>query len=379
VTSGDQAAELIERFLDGRPDRTRRAYRADIEEFARFLESTPTEAIARLIRVGSRAAGGLAMDFAVDVRRRGLAQSTVNRRLATLRALLGAAADAGAIDWALDTPTHAEVDQALFDRAASGVPYMLPRHPSEIHRLDVQHYALQAAVGKPYLAPIERAGRALDVGTGSGQWAFDLCTAFPDALVVGLDLVPGKQERPQGYRWVRANLLAGLPFRDASFDFVYQRFLASGVPVAAWPAAVAELVRVTRPGGWIELTESVMGMTGLGPANTRIMGLAQEIASRLGLDTDRVICDSVGDYLRAAGAVDVVRREVSLPIGQWGGQVGALMAADMRAACSRLCEMHVAQSRMTAEECRELLGRALEEWEHFRPTWTVGIAWGRRP
>lgn len=376
---GDRAAALIARFLAGRADRTRQAYSTDIEDFANFLECAPAEALARLLRGGPQAAGAVALDFAVELRRRGRATATVSRRMATLRALVGSAADAGAIDWALEIPTEQLIAQALDDRAGGSVPYMLPRHPSEIHRLDVQHYALQAAVGRAYLAPVEAVGRVLDVGTGSGQWAFDACADFPDALVVGLDLVPSKPERPRGYRWVRANLLVGVPFRDAQFDFVHQRFLASGVPVTAWPGVVAELVRVARPGAWIELTESVMGMSELGPANARLMGFAQAISSRLGLDTGRVVCDSLDDYLREAGAGHVGRREISLPIGRWGGQVGALMAADMRAACSRLCEMEVAQSRLTMEESNELVGRAQEEWEQYRTRWTVAIAWGRRP
>lgn len=377
--SSDHAAALIERFLDGRPDRTRRAYGGDIREFADFLSCTPADAVARLLRGGSQAAGALVIDYAVDLRRRGRAPTTMNRRLATLSALVGFVADAGAIDWTLEMPTESAVARALDDRAAGSVPYMLPRHPSEIHRLDVQHYALQAAVGRIYLAPVDAPGRVLDVGTGSGQWAFDVCSAFPEALVIGLDLVSGKPERPPGYRLVRANLLAGLPFTDASYDFVHQRFMASGVPVAAWPGVVAELVRVARPGGWIELTESVMAMPGLGPANARLMSIAQGISSRLGLDTGRVVMDSLGDYLRTAGAAEVVRREVSLPIGHWGGQVGTLMAADMRAACSRLVEIEVAQGRLTFEESNELVGRAQEEWEQHRTEWMVAITWGRRP
>ena len=377
--SRDRAAALIAEFLDGRPDRTRQAYGNDIKEFAALLGCAPADAVARLLGGGSRAARALVIDYAVDLRRRGRAPATVQRRLATLRALVGSVADAGGIDWTLEIPTEPVVARALDERAGGSVPYMLPRHPSEIHRLDVQHYALQAAVGRIYLAPIGAVGCVLDVGTGSGQWAFDICSTFPEARVIGLDLVTGKPDWPSGYRLVRANLLAGLPFADAQFDFVHQRFLAAGVPVAAWPGVVAELVRVTRPDGWIELTESVMGLPGLGPANARLMGIAQAITSRLGLDTGRVVMDSLDDHLRTAGATDVVRREVSLPIGRWGGEVGALMATSMRAACSRLVEIEVAQSRLTVEESGELVGQAQEEWERHRTEWTVAIAWGRRP
>src|SRR5215467_3249923 len=110
--------------------------------------------------------------------------------------------------------------------------YLFPRHPTEIDRLDIQHYALRRALGADYLAPISRVDRVLDVGAGNGRWGYDLCAEFPRAMVVGVDLVSGKPGPPAGYRFVRANLLHGLPFAEDAFDFVHQRLLASSsIPV----------------------------------------------------------------------------------------------------------------------------------------------------
>src|SRR2546429_5693288 len=110
-------------------------------------------------------------------------------------------------------------------------PYLFPRHESEIDRLDVQHYALREALEGNYVAPLRRPARILDVGCGTGQWAYDLCAEFADSRVVGLDLATAKPGAPPHFAMVRGNLLDGLPFRDDSFDFVHQRLLAaSGVP-----------------------------------------------------------------------------------------------------------------------------------------------------
>jgi SAM-dependent methyltransferase len=259
------------------------------------------------------------------------------------------------------------------------VPYLLPRHASEVDRLDVQHYALRETLGVNHLAPIESPGRVLDVGCGTGQWAFELCESHPDALVVGLDLVPSKPQQPPGYRWVKANLLQGLPFAGNQFDFVYQRLLVVGVPLDSWPEAVAELVRVTRPGGWVELVEPIFGLRNAGPAVERFNGLAHAVAAAKGLDVGGVVYDSLDGYLRDAGLEQVTRQEVSLPIGTWGGRVGSFLATDMRATQTRFSAVLQAQLGISEEECRNLVQQAQEECDHRHMSCSFAIAYGRKP
>src|SRR5260221_228083 len=136
--------------------------------------------------------------------------------------------------------------------------------------------------------PQARAALILDSGSGSGQWGFDTCDDFPEARVVGVDLVPSKPGRPARYRFVKGNLLGGLPFADDQFDFVHQRLLVAGIPLTAWPAVVSELARVTRPGGWVELVEGPWEFEGAGPATRRVFGLVGEMLAARGLGTTRV-------------------------------------------------------------------------------------------
>jgi ubiquinone/menaquinone biosynthesis C-methylase UbiE len=51
------------------------------------------------------------------------------------------------------------------------------------------------------------------------------------------------------------NIVNGLPFDDNTFDFVHQRFLGTTFTEKEWTEVIPELVRVTKPGGWIELME----------------------------------------------------------------------------------------------------------------------------
>ncbi len=371
--------QLIARFLSGRPPATARAYAADLEDLARFHQTSVGDAVRSLL-LGPETARGLVLGYAVELRRRGLAPTTARRRLGTLRSLLATARQLGWIVWELELPTEREVELAASERMErERSSYLFPRHPGEADRLDLQHHALREALGRNHLAPIPSPARVLDVGTGTGRWGFEVCWEHPEALVVGLDLVQGKPEAPSGYRHVRGNLLQGLPFPDGVFDLVHQRFLVSGIPLGEWPRVVGELVRVTRPGGWVELVEALMGAQRTGPATERLLQVTWEMAARLGLDTKDRVFRSLDGYLREAGLEEVTRRELEMPVGEWGGRVGSFMASDARAGMTRICELLQARGVLPAEEGLELVRRATLEFEEHRTIWPMVIAYGRKP
>lgn len=264
----------------------------------------------------------------------------------------------------------------------AAMAYVLPRAPAEIDRLDVQHYAIRAAMGANHLVDFDGAGppaSILDVGTGTGQWAYDVCGEFTEAIVVGFDVDPSKPDRPANYRFVQGNVLQGLPFADASFDFVHQRLLVSGVPVRRWPSEVEELVRVTRPGGWLELLEASPGMEPEGPATRRLYDLLRQLGRSVGLDTLGHVFGSLDRYLAEAGAEAVQRRTLELPVGQWAGQLGALMTCDYRALFTRLAGAFESRYGLDQAECGELVKAMLVEFEELQPVIRLKIAIGRRP
>ncbi len=376
--AGPATEDLLRRFLDGRPEATARAYATDLSDLARFLDTPLPQALATLLGDPTTAAR-LALDYALHLRSRSLAPATVTRRLATLRALVGQARELGVVDWSLRLPSPEEVEAARERSSEPETPYVFPRHPEEVDRLDLQHFALRETLGANFLAPVESPVRVLDVGTGTGQWGFEVCHRFPGALVVGFDLVRGKPNPPPGYRHVRGNLLQGLPFRDDVFDFVHQRFLTAGIPVAAWPGVVGELVRVTRPGGWVELAESTAELRRTGPATEHLFDLLLQMGKSLGLDTGGAVFRSLGEYLRQAGLEQVARQEIELPLGEWGGQVGSFMATDFRTGGTRLCEVLQTRSPSLAEEAKELLRLTMDEFERHRSLLPIAIAYGRKP
>jgi SAM-dependent methyltransferase len=380
ATAGAVYEDLLDRVLAGHVERTRRAYLGDLTAFARFRGKEPAAAVAELMAGGPLDGRRLLLEYVIELRQRDSAPATISRRLSTLRAVARAAREAGLVGWVLEPPDDEEVAQAVDQLALGTVPYLMPRHAGEIDRLDLQHYAFREALGTNYLAPVDRPRLVLDAGAGTGQWGFELCEERPGTHVVGLDLVPGKPRHPPGYHPVRANLLHGLPFQDDRFDFVHQRLLFLAVPVAAWPAVVRDLVRVTRPGGWIELVEPpVMAFDRPGPAIERLAELALAAVARRGLDANSTVYGSLDAYLRDAGVAHVTRREVVLPVGEWGGRVGSLMATDFRVAFNSLGQVLEAAGALEPQEVADLIHRVQEEYAQRQVSTSIAVAYGQKP
>ncbi|CAG8806586.1 1593_t:CDS:2, partial [Gigaspora rosea] len=94
---------------------------------------------------------------------------------------------------------------------------------------------------------------------------------YPTAKIIGIDISSNQptQIKPINFEFIKANALEGLPFEDNTFDFVFQRFLVSGYTTDKWPYVISEIVRVLKPGGFVELCEP-SNVTGGGPVTRRL-------------------------------------------------------------------------------------------------------------
>jgi SAM-dependent methyltransferase len=255
----------------------------------------------------------------------------------------------------------------------------LPWVPTAFDRFDELHRVLRSAMESNYLAPLVGPGSILDVGCGTGQWAYDMCDEFPDACVVGIDLRPCRPSAWSNYRFVMANLLEGLPFLDGAFSYVHQRLLMAGVPMARWPAAIEELVRVVRPGGWVELHEAAPGMEPEGPATRRLYDGMRELGRSAGTDTMGYVLGSLDRMLAVAGAKPKRDQTLELPVGNWAGPVGAKLAASFATLFTGLAATFEERLGLPESECLSLVEVMLAEFEELQPVMHNRIVVGQRP
>ena len=115
----------------------------------------------------------------------------------------------------------------------------------------------------------------LDVGCGTGEITARLAGLYPRASLVGVDLIERHLELARS----RCAGLAGrvafrkadafaLPFADTAFDLVVCRHVLQAVPRPH--EAIAEMVRVLRPGGRLHLLVEDYGMIHMHPTRLNV-------------------------------------------------------------------------------------------------------------
>lgn len=268
-------------------------------------------------------------------------------------------------------------------RHLAGLPYDLPKDDQEISRLDFQHYVLRYAFKGNYLAPLADPRDILDVGCGSGRWGQEIAFVFPNANVIGVDVVPppadanpAESTRPPNYAFVPGNVLEGLPFADASFDYAHQRLLIGALPADQWPRVVAELRRVTRPGGWVELAEGHIRIDGGGPALKNLGDWGYKLTSMRGIDPG--MFQRIGPLLRDAGLANVQQHNLRLPVGRKYGRLGYLMEANMFALYDALKGPMLATGTTTPEVWARTITQAGEEIARNKCSAMFCVAYGQR-
>ncbi len=146
-----------------------------------------------------------------------------------------------------------------------------PQKQQMAHESMVRTLRWQTEAVWPQEAPLLRAygvptgARILDAGCGTGEATRRLAQLFPDATLLGVDVLEEHLERARDasaalgsrVRYERRSIF-DLALPSAGFDLTVCRHVLQSIPHAE--RAIAELARVTRPGGRLHLVAEDYGM-----------------------------------------------------------------------------------------------------------------------
>ncbi|CAG8690218.1 3952_t:CDS:2 [Cetraspora pellucida] len=254
--------------------------------------------------------------------------------------------------------------------------YFLPNDDDECDRLHLQHFIERYVWQSNFLAPVDRllnkeGAKVLDVGTGAGSWLLEMATNYPKAKFIGIDISPVQPDfiKPKNTEFIEANVLEPLPFKDNTFDFIFQRILYVGIPGKNWPSVVNELVRVLKPGGYIELMECDFQYNIMGPATKRLINGILLMFDERGLDP--TVCYKLRGFLEEHDQLHNVHCEIKKTFdGNDGKKLCKLAQENYTTALVTMKAKLMSIIEASSDEYDELvktMGNELIEFESFNP------------
>ncbi|KAF9181225.1 hypothetical protein BGZ51_005585 [Haplosporangium sp. Z 767] len=259
-------------------------------------------------------------------------------------------------------------------------PYMLPNDLTESDRLDAQHYLVRFILKGNYnvkLDPEDPNLRILDVATGTGVWALEMAHEFPKAEIHGVDIssIFPADIKPSNCHFQLCNILDGLPFPDNHFDFIYQRLLVYALSPDQRRQVNAELLRVLKPEGHLQLVESDGIVYNAGPEMEKVNQLSLETSLLHGVDPREV--QTMKSGLKHAGYTAVNSFNIALPVGDWGGKAGSLSRQNMHGLATIWLKGEI--GRMDQAACNATLEKLDKEIEELQSYYKVWLVVGQKP
>jgi ubiquinone/menaquinone biosynthesis C-methylase UbiE len=236
--------------------------------------------------------------------------------------------------------------------------------------------------------------RVLDIGCGPGGWIMEAAKTYPTMSLVGIDI----SQRMMEYARAQAkahrihdrvefhvmDALGVLGFPDTSFDLVNLRGGVSYLRTWDWPKFLTELLRVTRPGGVVRVTDAEILHQSTSPALRQLFEMAQCAFFRSGhffTDESTGIVDHLARLLDQYGCDQVQTKAYALEY-QAGTKEGEIFYEDMMLMFQTLRQYFQKWSCASkVKDYETICQEALDEMRQpdFHATWNLLTAWGSKP
>ncbi|KAL4926094.1 class I SAM-dependent methyltransferase [Aspergillus undulatus] len=204
--------------------------------------------------------------------------------------------------------------------------YFMPNDEAEQTRLNIIHQiALILFDGNLINVPLaKQKARILDIGTGPGDWAIEMSSAYPAATIIATDI--GVFDNGLGSAIDLPNVSFQLDdARDEwtyhePFDLIHLRGLAGAF--SDWSSLYKQAFRHLAPGGYIEITDAdpaadTVSLPGGGGDSYLSIFTAAMRSAADATGHPRDLRHLLPTFLTEAGFIDVRVLERTIPVGIW--------------------------------------------------------------
>ncbi|KAJ3120852.1 hypothetical protein HK100_012626 [Physocladia obscura] len=278
--------------------------------------------------------------------------------------------------WNPNTPESWEAGMREYHSVETS-DYPLPSDEIEQNRLETGHFVFRARFQGDIICPdakelVKSDGtKVLDVGCAKGFWLQSVRKDNPFSEYHGVDIAERFVTEASGNGSINikfGNVLERLPYEDNTFDYVHQRLLVLGMPKDKFPDALKELIRVTKPGGWIELVEGDIVIYKAGPYSTVLTKAILDAMHARGLDC--YAATNLEWYVNKV-ASNVANQGIRAihNIMNDGTPLGKLMARVSKESFLSMEDWLHKPMNLTRGEYQKLVDNCAAEWEEYQSFW----------
>ncbi|KAI9348242.1 S-adenosyl-L-methionine-dependent methyltransferase [Zopfochytrium polystomum] len=229
----------------------------------------------------------------------------------------------------------------------------------------------------------EAAVRILDVGCRSGLWAIAVARAYPGVQVIavddnpslfGFDSPPADGPLPPNLQFIVGRFGDPLPFPKAHFDLVHSQCTLARAPDATWRASLADMVRVAKPGGYVDVVELYRYPQNTGPLAVKYTDIARQYYKSI--DADPALALKLDTIVEDLGVADVQEGVSNIPIS-WNGRIGAMAWSLHRLLATRFLASLTEAGALSQAGLAELLRDIKKEYHDRMAFFVAYFACGR--
>nr|CAG8459732.1 13401_t:CDS:2 [Entrophospora candida] len=210
--------------------------------------------------------------------------------------------------------------EKIEDNKNSNNSLYLSSDENELARLQTFHFFTKESWRNLFTAPIE------DLLLNS-TWTMDMATTYTKPSYIGIDKLPlfPTEIKPNHVEFKLVDVLEGLPFEDNTFDFVYMEHMKFHLREDDYLDLLNEIIRVVKPGGWMEILEFDKEFLDSGPIDSSIhQEIKKAIYEKYKINFDLFPkIKSALKQMQQDGNIQYINDfENKLVIGKWGGKIG---------------------------------------------------------
>ncbi|RGB40701.1 S-adenosyl-L-methionine-dependent methyltransferase [Rhizophagus diaphanus] len=224
-----------------------------------------------------------------------------------------------------------EFDQIESDQERNEklIDFYLSTSIDAIDRSHIYHFLRACIFQSSFSSPVEdeliKGCKVLDIGCGAATWLLDLSNKYENSYFYGVDIKPvyPQEIKPYNLEFIQADVTNRLSFNDDEFDFTHVEFMSFVFTPNQWDFVLSELIRVTKPGGYIEVAGRRNGYVGEGPIFRKLTDAIWLMYSKQGIDVKLMYnLDSKFELQQNIGKVH--RIEKDFITGPNGGKIGLI-------------------------------------------------------